>query len=47
MEREFLALVQETKQKAILINWQFSLQKARTTFQKHYLAINRNTNILR
>jgi hypothetical protein len=43
MEREVLALVQEREQKAILINWQFSLQKARHTFQKHYSAICKNT----
>lgn len=36
MEREVLTLVQEREQKAIKINWQFSIQKARTTFQKRY-----------
>jgi len=36
MEREVLALVQEREDKAIKINWQFSIQKARTTFQNRY-----------
>ncbi len=36
MEREVLALVHEREQKAIKINWQFSIQKARTTFKKRY-----------
>jgi hypothetical protein len=46
MEREVLALVQEREQKAITINWQFSLQKARDTFQNHYVALRKNTNSL-
>jgi hypothetical protein len=36
MEREVLALVQERERKAIKINWQFSIPKARTTFQNRY-----------
>lgn len=39
LESEVLALVQEREAKAIKINWQFSIQKARTTFQNHYDAI--------
>lgn len=39
LEREVLTLVQEREEKSIKINWQFSLQKARTTFQNHYDAI--------
>jgi hypothetical protein len=46
MEREVLALMQERERKAILINWQFSLHKARDTFQKHYSAIHKNVNAL-
>lgn len=36
MEWEVLALVQEREDKAIRIDWQFSLQAARTKFQRHY-----------
>lgn len=39
MEREILALVKERERKAILIKWQFSIQKARTTFLSHYQSI--------
>jgi hypothetical protein len=38
MEREVLTLVQERESKAIKINWQFSLQTARTKFDSHYQA---------
>ena len=40
MEREVLALLQERQDKGIKINWQFSLQTARTKFERHYLALN-------
>ena len=46
MEQEILALVREREQKAILINWQFSIQKARDTFQTHYLNIWKNDESL-
>ncbi len=36
MDREVLAWIQERERKAIKINWQFSIQKARNTFQKRY-----------
>jgi transposase len=36
MEREVMALLQERQDKGIKINWQFSLQKARTKFDRHY-----------
>jgi recombinational DNA repair ATPase RecF len=39
MERAVLALVQEREDKVITINWQFSIQKARTTFQNRYADI--------
>ena len=46
MEREVLALVQEREDNAIQINWQFSIAKARTTFQRHYLALCENATSL-
>lgn len=46
MEREVLALVKQRQDKAIKIDWQFSIQKARNTFQNHYLAIRENKNSL-
>lgn len=36
MEREVMALLQERQDKGIKINWQFSLSKARTKFDRHY-----------
>lgn len=42
MEREVFALVEEREHKAIKINWQFSLEKARTTFEKDYELMSRN-----
>lgn len=47
MEREVLALVQEREHKAIPILWQFSLQKARHTFQNRYQDIRKNDTLLR
>ena len=47
MAKEVLALVQEREQKAIKINWQFSIPKARTTFQNHYDGLHNNTKLLR
>ncbi len=47
LAKEVLALVQEREQKAIKINWQFSIQKARTTFQNHYDGLLNNTKLLR
>jgi hypothetical protein len=46
MEREVLALVQEREQKAIKINWQFSIQKARTIFHNRYADLHKDTKIL-
>lgn len=46
MEREVLALVQEREDKEIKIHWQFSLPKARDTFQKAYHDIRKNDNVL-
>jgi transposase len=39
MEREIMALLQERQDKGITINWQFSLQKARSKFDRHYQAL--------
>lgn len=36
LEREVLALITQREDKAIKIHWQFSIHKARTTFQNHY-----------
>ena len=41
-EREVFALVEEREQKAIKINWHFSLEKARTTFEKDYESMSKN-----
>ena len=46
LEHEVLALVQEREDKAIKFNWQFSIQKARTTFKNRYAEIHKNTNSL-
>ena len=42
LRREVLALVREREAKGIQIHWQFSIQTARTKFQKHYEAIRKN-----
>lgn len=39
---EVLSLLQERQNKAIKINWQFSIHKARTTFETTYSGIRRN-----
>jgi hypothetical protein len=36
LEREVLAIVKEREEKAIKIDWQFSLESARTKLSKHY-----------
>lgn len=40
LEKEVLALVKERSEKKIKINWQFSLERARTKLNKHYVRIN-------
>ena len=47
LAKEVLALVQERERNAIKINWQFSIQKARTTFQNHHDGLLNNTKLLR
>lgn len=39
LEKQVLALVARRNKKRIKINWQFSIQKARTKMHKHYLRI--------
>ena len=46
MEREVLALVKQREDKAIKINWQFSIQKARNTFENAYAKVRKNENLL-
>ncbi len=41
MEQEIMALLQERQDKGIKINWQFSLQAARTKFDRHYSSIHK------
>src|ERR1044072_7439880 len=36
LEREVLAIIKEREEKAIKIDWQFSLESARTKLNKHY-----------
>jgi ERCC4-related helicase len=36
LEREVLAFVKEREEKAIKIDWQFSIESARTKLNKHY-----------
>ncbi len=39
LEREVLALISERDSKKIIINWQFSIQPARTKLNSHYVAV--------
>jgi len=40
LRREVLALLNERDAKAIKIHWQFSIQTARSTFNRHYTRVN-------
>lgn len=40
LEKEVLALVKERAEKKIKINWQFSLERARTKLNRHYVRVN-------
>ncbi len=40
LEKEVLAIAAERSEKAIKINWQFSIQTARTKLNKHYTKVN-------
>lgn len=46
LQQEVLSLLQERQNKAIRINWQFSIQKARSTFEKQYAHLRKNTSSL-
>jgi len=40
LEKEVMAIVKEREKKAVKINWQFSIEKARTKLNKHYKKVN-------
>ena len=40
LEKEVLAIAKERSQKAVKINWQFSLESARTKLNRHYKKVN-------
>lgn len=40
LEREVLSIIKERTAKAVKINWQFSIETARTKLNRHYKAIN-------
>ncbi len=40
LEREVLAIVKKREEKAIKIEWQFSIEKARTKLNRHYEKVN-------
>jgi hypothetical protein len=40
LEKEVLAIIKERNQKQVKINWQFSLEKARTKLSRYYQKIN-------
>ena len=46
LQREVLTVLREREKKAIKINWQFSIQKARTTLENQYQQLHKNTNLL-
>jgi len=46
LEREVLSLIGERQNKAIKINWQFSIQKARNTFKTQYGQLRKNASPL-
>jgi len=40
LEKEVLAIVKERSEKAVKINWQFSIETARTKLNRHYERVN-------
>ncbi len=40
LTKEVLAIVKEREAKAIKINWQFSIESARTKLNRHYQQVN-------
>ena len=45
LETEVLAIVKERTEKRILIDWQFSIEKARKKLNRHYNEVNQENNI--
>ena len=44
LEKEVLAIVKERTEKRILIDWQFSIEKARKKLNRHYNEVNQENN---
>lgn len=44
LEREVLAIVTERTEKKVLIDWQFSIEKARKKLNRHYEQVNQENN---
>ena len=44
LEKEVLAIVKERTEKRILIDWQFSIEKARQKLNRHYNEVNQENN---
>lgn len=40
LEKEVLAIIKEREEKQIKINWQFSIETARTKLNRHYTEVN-------
>jgi len=40
VEKEVLTIVKEREEKKIKINWQFSIERARTKLNRHYRQVN-------
>ena len=45
LEREVLAIVADRSAKKAIINWQFSLQSARSKLNSHYVKVHPENNI--
>jgi DDE superfamily endonuclease len=44
LEKQVLAIAEERSEKAIKINWQFSIETARTKLNRHYEKVNQENN---
>jgi len=44
LEKQVLAIVKERTEKRILIDWQFSIEKARKKLNRHYEKVNQENN---
>jgi hypothetical protein len=47
LEKEILTIVKERNDKQIKIDWQFSIQKARTKLNRHYNKVNDSNQKIR